>query len=185
MIIFGVTGTDGSGKGTVVEYLIQHHGFVHYSARALWVEEIERRGLPVTRANMRLIANDLRKLHGRDYLITECIRQAREKNDVRIVIDSLRATAEAQRLHTEGGTLLAVDADQKLRYERIQERKSVSDSVSFDEFVSHEKIEMNDPDPNGMQKEAVIAIADYTITNNGTLEELHAYIEDVLQKVGV
>lgn len=185
MIIVGITGTDGGGKGTVVDYLVEQKGFVHYSARALWVEEIERRGLPVTRANMRLMANDLRKQFGRDYLIAECICQAREKNDTNIVIESLRAIAEADRLHAEGGILLAVDADQHLRYERIQERASESDAVTFEEFVEHEALEMNDHDPNGMQKAKVMAMADHTIMNNGTLEELHTQIEEVLKKIGV
>jgi len=62
-MIIGITGTDGGGKGTVVEYLVEKKGFVHCSARALWVDEIKKRGLEVNRANMRIVANDLRAKH--------------------------------------------------------------------------------------------------------------------------
>ncbi len=49
--------------------------------------------------------------------------------------------------------------------------------------MAHETLEMNDPDPHGMQKAKVIAAADYTIMNNGTLAELHAQIDAVLPKL--
>jgi len=43
MIIIGITGTLGAGKGTVVEYL-QEKGFRHYSARGFITKEVEKRG---------------------------------------------------------------------------------------------------------------------------------------------
>ncbi|HEX3095769.1 MAG TPA: AAA family ATPase, partial [Patescibacteria group bacterium] len=48
MIIIGITGTAGSGKGTVVEYLVSKYGFKHYSARGFITEELVRRNLPET-----------------------------------------------------------------------------------------------------------------------------------------
>ena len=182
-MLLGITGTDGSGKGTVVDYLVQEKGFVHYSARALWVEEIERRGIENNRATMRLVANELRGLHGHDYLVTYYVQKMAVENPARAIIESIRATAEVKTLKAHGGILIAVDADQQLRYERIQARKSSSDHITFAEFVENETLEMNDPDPNGMQKAAVIQMADYTITNNGTLEELHANVEKVLAEI--
>lgn len=72
---------------------------------------------------------------------------------------------------------MAVDAEPKVRYERISGRQSASDKVTFSEFIAHEKLEMNDPDPNGMQKADVIKCADYTIMNNSTLAELRSQVE--------
>ena len=42
---------------------------------------------------------------------------------------------------------------------------------------------MNDPNPAGMQKAKVMAAADYTILNEGTLEELHTKIDEVLEEI--
>ena len=42
MILIGITGTLGAGKGTVVDFLIENYGFKHYSVRGFLTEEIEK-----------------------------------------------------------------------------------------------------------------------------------------------
>jgi dephospho-CoA kinase len=182
-MIIGITGTDGGGKGTVVEYLVTKKGFIHCSARQLWIDEINKRGLEVKRENMRIVANDLRRQFGNDYLITEYQRRTGFKPAENYVIDSVRALAEVEMLKKDGGLLWAVDAEQHLRYERIQARASESDKVTLEEFVRQEELEMNDPDPNGMQKAAVIEMADHVFYNNGSQEQLFAEVEEVLNTV--
>lgn len=182
-MILGITGTDGAGKGTVVDYLVHEKGFTHYEARKLFVEEINRRGIEPNRANMRIVANELRAEHGDSFLVDTYLARMKEEGVEDVIIESIRARAEADALKAAGGILLAVDADQKLRYERIQSRANESDQVSFEEFVAHETLEMNDPDPHGMQKAAVIAAADYVITNDTDLAALHAQIDAVLAQI--
>ncbi|PIR84672.1 hypothetical protein COU16_01375 [Candidatus Kaiserbacteria bacterium CG10_big_fil_rev_8_21_14_0_10_47_16] len=179
-MILGITGTDGAGKGTVVEYLVQEKGFTHYSARAIFIEEIERRGIENNRANMRLMGNYFREQYGNDFLIQYYLPKIKEAGVINAAIESIRAVAEAETLKENGGVLIAVDADQKLRYERVQKRRSTTDQVSFEQFQAHEELEKNDPDPHGMQKQKVIDMADYVVTNDGTLEELHAQVDSVL-----
>lgn len=184
-MIIGITGTDGAGKGTVVEYLVNEKGYAHYHARTLLLEEIERQGLEPTRANMRIVANQLRAEHGNDYIVQFFLARARERGDEHVVIDSLRTIAEAATLQAAGGILLAVDADQALRYERVQARRSSSDQVDFDTFKEQEEVEMNDPDPHGMQKQQVIAMADHVIENNSTIDELHEQVDQFLATIQV
>lgn len=182
-MIIGITGTDGAGKGTVVDHLVKNKGFKLYHARTLILEEIGRRGLPANRATMRLVGNDLRRLHGNDYIVRFFLERAQAAGDNRIVIDSLRAVAEAETLKKGGGILLALDADQKLRYERVQKRRSETDKVSFEEFQRHEELEANDPDPHGMKKRAVMAMADYIIYNNNDTAALFAAVDELLAKI--
>ncbi|MBC7836298.1 AAA family ATPase [Acetobacteraceae bacterium] len=182
-MIIGITGTDGGGKGTVVDFLIKEKGFLHCSARTLWIDEINHQGIEVNRANMRIVANELRAQRGDDFLITEYKRRTGFAPDKNYVIESLRATAEVETLKKFGGILWAVDADQHIRYGRIQSRASESDKVSFEEFVAHETLEMNDPDPHGMQKAKVISMADTMFRNDGTQEELFAQVEKALGAV--
>ena len=182
-MIIGITGTDGSGKGTVVEYLTQVKKYAYYSSRSFIVAEIERQGLAVDRNQMRLTANKMRELHGNDFVVRQAYEKAAAENVEDVVIESIRALAEAEYLKAQGGILLAVDADQKVRYERVQKRRSESDKVSFEQFVAHEELEKNDPNPHGMQKAKVIEMADYHILNGGTLEELHTQVDTFLEKL--
>jgi len=182
-MILGITGTDGAGKGTVVEYIVKEKGFVHYSARQLWIDEINRQGIDVHRSNMRIVANELRKKHGDDFLVREYLKRQKVEGATDVVIESIRAVAEAETLKAAGGILLAVDADPAVRYERVQARRSESDQVSYEQFLEHEALEMNDPDPHGMQKAKVINMADYVVTNNTTRKELYTQIELVFRTI--
>lgn len=179
-MIIGITGTDGAGKGEVVKYLVETKEFQHYSARELISAAITKKGLDINRANMRLVANDLRRVHGNEFIVSESIRRAQIVGHGDIVIESIRTVAEADYLKKEGGILLAVDANQMLRFERIQSRASESDKVTFEEFKAHEELEMNDPDPNGMQKAKVMEMADYTIMNDGSRDDLYLMVDSFL-----
>ncbi len=185
MVLLGITGTDGAGKGTVVERLVSHYGFVHCSARALLTEALEAEGKPTDRVHLREKANALRRAHGDDYLVRAYHARAEAAGWERIVVDSVRARAEATTLRALGGTLIAVDADVRVRYERISLRGASSDNISFEEFVRHEELEMNDPDPNGMQKAEVMRMADHTCMNNGTREELIEAVDALMDAVGI
>jgi len=182
-MIIGITGTDGAGKGVVVDYLVKEKGFTHFSSRALITEEVEKRGLTPDRETLRAVANDLRRESGNEFIIKKSYEKAQTMNVKNAVIESLRAMAEVEYLKAQGGILVAVDAEQKLRYERIKKRTSESDMISFETFVRQEALEMDDPDPSGMQKAKVIAAADYTILNNGTLDDVHAQIESILKQM--
>ena len=181
-MILGITGTDGGGKGTVVDYLEKVKGFAHYSASSFIGKEVERQGLPISRNQLRLTGNELRALHGDDVLVAMALKEIEIHKNDNVIIESIRATAEAHTLKKHGGILLAVDADPHLRYERVQMRRSDKDQVTFEEFLAHEELERNDPDPHGMQKAAVLKMSDFIIKNDGTLEELHAQIEEFLVK---
>lgn len=178
-MLLGITGTDGAGKGTLVDYLVTHKGFTHYSARAIWIDELSKRGEEPTRANMRLIANEMREKYGNDFLVTYYLKKIKEEGAENVIIESIRAVSEAETLKANGGILIAVDADQKVRYARVQGRRSETDKVSFEQFMAHEDLEANDPNPHGMQKQKVIAMADAIIVNNGTTPEFFVQIEDV------
>lgn len=181
-MIIGITGSDGGGKGTVVEYLVSK-GFTHYSSREFIVAEIERQGLPTDRNQMRLTANELRAKYGNEFVVKQAYEKAKVEGKDKVVIESIRALAEARYLKEQGGTLLSVDADPVVRYERVQARRSDTDKVTYEQFLAHEELEKNDPDPNGMQKAKVMQMADYTIMNEGTLEELQSKVDEFLQNI--
>ena len=184
-IIIGITGTLGAGKGTIVDYLVKNKGFIHFSAREDVInKEIEKRGLPITRDNMVLIANDLRKNYGPSYVAEELFKMA-QNSDKNCVLESLRTVGEIESLRKKGKFFLfAVNAEQKTRYNRVQERKNAqSDDVSFEKFIEQEETEMKSDDPNKQNLSKCISIADYVFDNNGTFEELYKKVDEILPKL--
>lgn len=178
-MLIGITGTNGAGKGAVVEYLIEKKGFSHYSVRSFLRDEANRRHLPFNRDTMRAIANDLRREHGPAYLIESMFAQASAQGNV--VMESIRTIGEAEFLKSHAAVILAVNADRKLRYERIVLRNSESDQVTFEQFCAQEDREMASSDPWDMNVFGVMQLADAHIDNNGSVEELHQRIDEALK----
>ena len=147
MRIIGITGSLAAGKGTVVEYLVEKKGFVHYSVRTFLIEEIKKRNLPIDRDSMRFVSDDLRSKYHPGYMIEQLYLQAAAKGKDAI-IESVRAVGEVEFLQQKPDfLLLAVDADQKLRYERLLQRGNETDHVSFEKFQEQEEAEMRNTDP--------------------------------------
>lgn len=179
-MIIGITGTNGSGKGTVVEYLVSEKGFAHYSVRDFLTAELIKAGRTVDRSEMRLLANELRATKDPAYIIRSLYEKALADGVENAVIESVRNVGEATFLKSVGVFLLAVDADQHLRFERVQERRSATDQVDFPTFVHHEEREMNPVGHHDMDIRGVMALAGATIENNTTKEALHSAVEGVI-----
>lgn len=185
MEVIGITWTLGAGKGTIVDYLVQKKWFQHLSVRAFLIQEIEKRGMPVNRDNMVIVANDLRTKYGPAYIIEQLYQQAIEstKNSI---IESLRAVGEVEMLKKkEHFTFFAIDADPKIRYERVVLRGSETDKISYEKFIEDEQKEMNNTDPTKQNLSKCMEMADHVFINNWTLEELHQQIEDVITKLKI
>jgi dephospho-CoA kinase len=178
-MIIGITGTIGAGKGTVVDYLMQQKGFAHYSVRDFLMKEVEKRGLVPDRDSTRTVGNELRATHGPEFLVQLAYDYAVTAGGDAL-IESVRAIGEAQFLKSRGAFLLAVDADQQLRYTRIQQRGLSTDHVDFETWKEQEAKELASSDPHGMNVNAVMQMADFRIENNGSVEELHQKIETML-----
>jgi dephospho-CoA kinase len=183
MIIFGITGTLGAGKGTVVDYLVKEKAFIHYSVRQFLINRLESEKKEVNRDTMVALANALREKHGADYIARALYKKAAE-NNTNCIIESLRTVGEINALREkEDFYLLAVDADAKLRYQRINLRKSETDNISFEEFVANEKREMQNDDPNKQNLKNCIEMADYQIDNNGSVNALHQKVEEIISDI--
>ena len=183
MLIIGITGTLGAGKGTVVEYLVEKQGFDHYSVRSFLLKEINRRGMPENRDSMVLVANELRGKYGPSYVTDQLYFEAARigKN---CIIESIRTPGEIDSLREKGKFFLfAVDADPEIRYQRISKRQSETDQISFETFLSNEAREMNTSDPNKQNLIACIREADIVMKNNGSKEDLFEKVEKVLQHI--
>jgi len=183
MKIIGITGTLGAGKGTIVEYLVEQKEYKHFSVRGFIAEEIKARNLPLNRDSMVVVANDLRENNSPSYITDQLYIKAKESGKD-CVIESIRTPGEINSLREKGDFyLFAVDADPKKRYERIRQRGSETDMISFETFIENEKREMISDDPNKQNLKRCIEVADVCFLNDGDIPDLYRQVEQYLIEI--
>lgn len=185
-MIIGLTGTNGAGKGTIVEFL-EKRGFSHYSVRGFIIYQMQKKGMNVNensetfRDDLRKVGNQLRAENSPSYITDRLYEQARFANRD-AVIESFRNVGEIESLREKSDFyLLAVDARPQVRYERIRKRGSSTDNVSYEKFLEQERAEMSSTDPNKQNLSACKQLADFTLINNGSLSELEIAVDVILK----
>jgi dCMP deaminase len=177
-MIIGLTGTNGAGKTAVSEYLV-NRGFEHHSLSDEIRDEIRRRGQEITREVLIEVGNELREKFGPG-ILAERILLKLEK-DHNYVVDSIRNPYEVEVLkRRKDFILLAVEADQAIRFERTRVRGRENAAQTLEQFVSEEARELESLNPANQQLHATRRKADFVVSNNGTIEELHRKLDELL-----
>jgi dephospho-CoA kinase len=169
-VIVAVVGMAGAGKSEVVKFFeAREFGRVYFGDTTLRI--VEERKLPKGEQHERHVREELRRKHGMAAFAklneAEIRRLVTEGQDV--VIDGLYSWDELTYLWEEFPNQLyvvAVVADKKLRYERLSMRPNRPLSPEEARLRDIAEIEKS-------AKGGPIAMADFTVTNNGTLEHLH------------
>ncbi len=140
-------------------------------------EEARRRGLAITDAAVGGMAHAERQKHGVAVWAERTIPHVRAD---RVCIDGLRSPAELatfRKAFASGLVVFAVTAAPETRWERVQRRQREDDARTWDEFLRRDARE------RGWGLEEVIAAADVTIVNEGTLAQFYTDVREALRKL--
>jgi dephospho-CoA kinase len=173
--IIGISGTNGSGKDTIGKILADTFGYIFVSVTDSLRAEASKRGLVESRESTAQISAEWRREFGMAVLVDKAVDQyaAQLKTGSTLAMASLRHPAEADRIHELGGTVIWLDADPRIRYERIQanaetRNRTAADAISFEQFLAEEATEMHPTgDDATLNMAAVKAKADVFIVNDG------------------
>lgn len=194
IVIIGITGTNGSGKGTVVQYLRKNIPFHYYSVRDFLTHEIKKRKLKVNRDSMLNLANEWRQKFGASYVTDQLFEKAM-KSGGGAIIESIRNPEEAKSLRalTEKMSeihkkpakfiLLAVDANPQNRYQRIKKRGSATDSITLEKFLTDDAREVSSRDDFKPNLFACRDMADLVINNDGSKGQLEKQVDKFIKTI--
>lgn len=191
MQIIGLSGTNGSGKDTVGHILADRYNYLFITVTDLLREECRNRDLPVIRENLRAISAEWRRAHGLAVLVDRAVEswQATGNSFDGLVMASLRNPFEADRVHELGGTMVWVDADPHVRFNRLSQARpgrESEDGRTFEQFLAEEQAEMHPAagsDDTVLNMAAVRDRCDLTVQNNTSSPQI--LLNDIQKTLGL
>jgi dephospho-CoA kinase len=180
--IIAFVGMPGSGKSTCVDY-IKSKGIPFTYFGGIVVDEVKNRGMEVNEANEKFVANDIRAKEGKDALAKRIIAQVNvliKDGNKRVIVDGIYSWTEYKIFEQEFGeniTFIAITAPRSSRHQRLANRPV----RPLDEKSANDRDYREIED---LEKGGPIANADYTLVNDGALDELLSKLQSILNEIG-
>jgi dephospho-CoA kinase len=174
--VVAIVGMAGAGKSEVAK-TFEDHGFQRLRFGDITDEELGSRGLEQNEENERYIRQQLRKEHGMAaYAKLNLPRIDSSLESSNVVVDGLYSWEEyilLKKRYGEKLNVLVVWASPATRHVRLAHR--AERPLTLEEAASRDKSEIENSNKGGP-----IAMADFTIVNEASLEELKRETERVI-----
>lgn len=173
--IIALVGLAGSGKSSAVEYLTEK-GFPKIYFGGVIYKAMDEAGIEKTWDNQQQFREEIRRREGKDFVIKRVIKNIHDLINAgqnKIVLDGLYTWSEYKFLkHEFPGqvVVIAIVTPKYLRYQRMAKRIERP-------MQPHEVGQRDWSEIENLEKGGPIAIADYFIINDGSLEQLHQKID--------
>ena len=175
-MIIEVIGSIGSGKDLVARYLKRKYGFGFIHMGDIVRELTKKRGLKLTRKNLRETQQKYHKKYGNDYVIRIALRRARKYKNA--TISGIRTPVQARVPKKKGAKVILVNAKAKLRFKRAKKRRRHGFAKNLTEFKKQEAEESKFFD---MKK--TFSYTDYIVNNNSTKKQLFNQVDRIMKKL--
>ena len=183
-----LVGMTGSGKSVIADELVKR-GYAFFRFGQITMDIIKERGLEPKEENEKSIREEVRKEHGMGafaILNIPKIDAFLEKGNV--VGDGLYSWSEYKILKEKYGSqlsVIAVYAPPKLRYQRLTQRTLEQDDKDIrNRPMTEEQAKSRDvAEIENIEKGGPIAMADYTLTNIGTVPELIEQFNKAMEEI--
>ena len=178
-IIIGLTGPIASGKGTAKKYIVEKYAAKDCRFSSILRDILNRVDMPICRENLQKISTALRQTFGEDLLAKAIAKDATSLDSDIVVIDGVRRMTDIGHLiELNNFILVSIDAEPKVRYERLVLRNENEDdrSKTFQGFLDDHKIETEITIPE------VMTYAKERVDNNGSLDDLHKQIDEIIKR---
>jgi dephospho-CoA kinase len=175
-IIIGLVGRICAGKGTVSEYMAKK-----YSADVLSYSDPLRDilrilHLPVNRENLQTLSKGLRQSFGEGILSVMIKGQAEDKTSHIIVLDPIRRSTDIEAFDSTSLITIGVTREDKDRYDSMCSRNR----EKSDSDITWEKFHELDNAESETEIDSLVGKANYSIENNGTIEELVKKVDEIM-----
>jgi len=182
-----IVGMTGAGKSIVSDEFVKQ-GFAYLRFGQITIDKIKEKGLEINEANERKIREDLRKEYGQAAFATLNIPKIDELlKKSNVVVDGLYSWSEYKLLKKRYGDsmyVVAVYAPPKLRYERLKNRNLEDDEKQRFRSLKEKEARARDfAEIENIEKGGPIAIADFTILNTGTIDQLKEKVKETLSEI--
>ena len=173
--IIALVGLAGSGKSSAVEYLTEK-GFPKIYFGGVIYKAMDEAGIEKTWDNQQQFREEIRRREGKDFVIKRVIKNIHDLINAgqnKIVLDGLYTWSEYKFLkHEFPGqvVVIAIVTPKYLRYQRMAKRIERP-------MQPHEVDQRDWSEIENLEKGGPIAIADYFVINDGSLEQLHQKID--------
>jgi len=186
MKVIGLTGSIGSGKELVKDILMKRFNCWYVHLSSMIRGELEKKRSGFTRRTMQDLGNELRKRYG-SHILAKLAVEYMQRDKEMLIVDGIRNPGEIGYLRKKFGkdfVLIAADAPQQLRFERIIQRARPTDPKTFEEFVALDERDQGKGEPDyGQQTVKCREQADFVVVNNGTPGEIESKVNEIIQKI--
>ena len=176
MKIIGVIGQNGTGKDEVLKYLRVKYSVPFLSTGDMVRDIAAKEGKEPTRENLQEISERFFREFGRGCFVKLAAEKIKQNGWAVGGISGIRSSDDVKVLRDKmGADFILVNvsmSNPELRYQRMLARHEGRDPHSYDQFLRNDKAE-----EKIFHIQAAAKSADFSISNDGTLDDLHREID--------